>query len=99
MLTIEQIQKTVSDYFKDKPVKRVYLFGSYARGDANENSDVDLLVELDDSKKKVSLFELLKLNTDLEEKLNRNVQLIEEAFVYNRFLPFIQKDKIKIYEA
>jgi predicted nucleotidyltransferase len=99
MLTIKQIQKTVSDYFKDKPVKRAYLFGSYARGDADENSDVDLLVELDDSKKKVSLFELLKLNVDLEEKLNRKVQLTEEAFVYHRFLPYIQRDKIKIYEA
>ncbi|MFT4060916.1 MAG: nucleotidyltransferase domain-containing protein [Edaphocola sp.] len=51
MLTIEQIQSTVADYFKDKPVKRVYLFGSYARGEADENSDVDLLVDLDKTKK------------------------------------------------
>jgi predicted nucleotidyltransferase len=44
MLTTVQIQKVVADYFKDKPVKKVYLFGSYARGEANENSDVDLLL-------------------------------------------------------
>ena len=47
MLTTQQIQQTVADYFKDKPVKRVYLFGSYARGDAREDSDVDLLVDLE----------------------------------------------------
>lgn len=47
MLTQEQIQQTVTEYFKDKPVKRVYLFGSYARGEADEESDVDLLVDLD----------------------------------------------------
>jgi len=47
MLTHEQIQQTIADYFKDKPVKNVYLFGSYARGDADESSDVDLLVDLD----------------------------------------------------
>lgn len=52
MLTIEQIRQTVSDYFKDKPVKRVHLFGSYARGEADEHSDVDLLIDLD---KKVGL--------------------------------------------
>lgn len=99
MLTIEQIRQTVSDYFKDKPVKRVYLFGSYARGEANEENDVDLLVELDDSKKKVSLFDIIRLNVGLEDKLNRKVQLVEEDFVYHGFLPYIQKDKIKIYEA
>jgi predicted nucleotidyltransferase len=32
MLTVQQIKDTVTDYFKDKPVKSVYLFGSYARG-------------------------------------------------------------------
>lgn len=47
MLTTEQIKQTVTDYFRDKPVKKVYLFGSYARGEANESSDVDLLVDLD----------------------------------------------------
>ena len=50
MLTTEQIKQTVTDYFKDKPVKKVYLFGSYARGEADESSDVDLLVDLDYSK-------------------------------------------------
>jgi len=43
MLTVQQIKDTVTDYFKDKPVKSVYLFGSYARGDAEENSDIDIL--------------------------------------------------------
>jgi hypothetical protein len=31
MLTIEQIKATVADYFKDKPVKQVYLFGSFPK--------------------------------------------------------------------
>jgi len=47
MLTLQQIKDTVSVYFKDKPVKRVFLFGSYAKGSAREGSDVDLLLELD----------------------------------------------------
>jgi len=37
----------LSDYFSDKPVKKAYLFGSYARNEAKSNSDIDILVELD----------------------------------------------------
>lgn len=48
-LTEKQIQ-LIQNYFTDKPVKRAYLFGSYATNEATENSDIDLLVELDYSK-------------------------------------------------
>ena len=50
ILTNQYIKQVVADYFKDKPVHQVYLFGSYARGDADENSDIDLMVDLDYSK-------------------------------------------------
>jgi uncharacterized protein len=99
MLTVQQIQQTVSAYFKDKPVKKVYLFGSYARGEATEDSDVDLLVEFDDSKKRLSLFDVLSLKIGLEGILNKEVQLIEEAEVYKGFKPYIEHDKMQIYAA
>lgn len=99
MLTIQQIQQVVADYFKDKPVTKVYLFGSYARGEANESSDVDLLVEYDDAKKKTSLFDTIRYKLGLEDQLKLPVELIEETGVYHRFLPYVQQDKIKIYEA
>ena len=51
ILSQEHIKQTAQRYFKDKPVKKVYLFGSYARGDAQENSDMDILVELDYKRK------------------------------------------------
>lgn len=59
MLTVQQIKDTVTDYFKDKPVKEIYLYGSYASGYASEESDVDLLVEYDDKKR----YHFLKLWT------------------------------------
>jgi uncharacterized protein len=43
--TIEKIAREIADRFH---ARQVILFGSYARGDATENSDVDLLVVLDD---------------------------------------------------
>jgi uncharacterized protein with HEPN domain len=36
MLSVEQIKSVVSDYFRDKLMKKVWLFGSYARGEARE---------------------------------------------------------------
>ena len=41
----------LQDYFKDKPVFKAFLFGSFARGEADSESDYDILVELDYSKK------------------------------------------------
>jgi len=99
MLTVQQIQQTVTAYFKDKPVKKVYLFGSYARGEATEESDVDLLVEYDDRKKKVSFYDTIEYKIGLEDELSKSVELVSEGAIYHRFLPYIQKDKIKIYEA
>ena len=48
-LSSEEI-RMIAEYFWNKPVLRPFLFGSFSRGDAEENSDVDILVELDYSK-------------------------------------------------
>ena len=47
ILQKDDIKKIVTEYFREKPVHRVWLFGSYARGDADETSDVDVLVDMD----------------------------------------------------
>ena len=47
ILSKEQIQQTIKEYFIGKPVKKVWLFGSYARGEAVENSDVDFLIDIE----------------------------------------------------
>jgi len=101
MLTIEQIKQTVSDYFKDKPVKRVYLFGSYARGDADENSDVDLLVDLDRSKKVGWTFFswLEELQSRFQSKIDliSNVDKPEQTTNWG-FMQRINREKYLLYE-
>ena len=47
MKLTEQQKEIIRRFFVGKPVFRAYVFGSYARGDARENSDVDLLIEWD----------------------------------------------------
>jgi predicted nucleotidyltransferase len=47
----EEKLELIRNYFKTQPVLKAYLFGSYVRGEADENSDVDILVELDYAQK------------------------------------------------
>ncbi|OIN57053.1 nucleotidyltransferase [Arsenicibacter rosenii] len=94
-LTQNQIQ-SIKRYFQDKPVLKAYLFGSFARGDADEQSDVDILVELDYSAHIGLGFVGMKL--DLEDQLHRPVDLVSSEGVSDRILPYIQADKTLIYE-
>lgn len=96
MLTIQQIKDTVTDYFKDKPVKTVYLFGSYARGEAKENSDVDLLLDLD-YEKRIGL-EYARWWLALEKKFKRKVDLVPMDTAYPKVLKNAEADKILMYQ-
>lgn len=97
MLTIQQIQQTVSDYFKDKPVKKVYLFGSYARNEADDESDVDLLVDLDLSSMKSGL-DFFTWYEDIGKVLKVKVDVLSEGGVSKYIQPYIEEDKVLIYE-
>jgi predicted nucleotidyltransferase len=75
----EKIKKTVETYFtKQDVVQEVSLFGSFVRKEETAKSDIDLLIQFV-AKKKISMFDILKMQHDLEELLNRKVDLIEEG--------------------
>lgn len=88
--------KSIRQYFKNKPVLKAYIFGSVAKNEENEESDVDILVDLDYSHKIGLLFIQMKL--DLENLLHSKVDLVSS----NGLSPFIrtqiEKEKKLIYE-
>ena len=49
MMTDQAITQQIVDYFKTQPVVKAWIFGSYARGEENAQSDVDLLIQFDHS--------------------------------------------------
>lgn len=98
MISINHIKDIAGKYFRDKPVVSVFLFGSYARGEADENSDIDLLVNYDGSKK-ISFFDVIRFKIGLEKLLNKKVELVEEDLMYEGFRKNVAEEKIKIYEA
>ena len=99
ILTKEYITTIIQEYFKDKPVKRVYLFGSYARGDADDNSDVDLFLHLDNEKEKLNYFALAGMWEEFQTKLGKNVDMVHEhKFLKENFLKKIHADKILMFQ-
>jgi predicted nucleotidyltransferase len=85
----------IKNYFKTKPVLKAFLFGSNARNEANENSDIDLLVELDYSEK-IGL-QFIQMKFDLEKLLNKSVDLVSSNGISKHIKSNIDKDKTLIY--
>ncbi len=95
VLTIDQIKDVCTKVFKEYEVGFAYLFGSYARGEANPQSDVDLIVDvpLDYGIKFFGLIESLR------EDLGKKVDVLDTAQLKNNYelLKNILKEGIKIY--
>jgi len=94
-LSAKDIQ-LVRDYFSGQPVIKAYLFGSYSRNEADDNSDVDILVDLDYSKHIGLGF--VTMQSDLQQKLQKKIDLISSGGVSKYVRPFIERDKVLIYE-
>lgn len=94
-LTTAQHQ-SIRQYFADKPVLRAYVFGSYARGDADENSDIDLLVQLDYSQR-IGL-KYVRMQLDLEKILRKRVDFSSADFLKPRIKKAIEREKVLVYE-
>lgn len=91
----EAIIQQLAEYFQTQPVLKVWLFGSYSRGEQREDSDVDILIVPEQG---VGLFKLSGMHLDLQNLLKLRVDLITEKGL----LPFAResadRDKILVYE-
>ena len=87
---------TISNYFKNQPVKKAYLFGSQVRNEAEEGSDIDILVELDYSEPIGLRF--IKMKLDLQQLLKRDVDLLSNNGISKYIRQQIDKEKYLIYE-
>lgn len=93
--TIEEIRRIAAPIAKAHGVKRLSLFGSYAKGEADENSDVDFLVE---KGKILGLIKYLSFVYALEDALNCHVDLVTATSSDKNFIDRIKTDEVTIYE-
>ena len=88
----------IRQYFTTQPVKKAWLFGSYSRGEETAESDVDILVEFDRTGKPVTLLTYARIWRELEERLGRTVDLVEEGTLKPDAVESANYDKQLIYE-
>lgn len=83
-------------YFRRQPIEKVWLFGSFSRGEENNESDVDLLVEFSKSVKIGMNY--FKIIDDLEAISQRKIDLAESHMLDSRIADRVNNEKILIYE-
>ena len=94
-LSLDFIRQVLAEYFADKPVQRVEIFGSYARGEATAESDLDVLLSRTPDQR-LTLFDLVDFQEDLERRLGLRVDLGTALSHFAR--PHIESDLLTVYE-
>ncbi len=99
MINIEPLNPKISLLCRKLQIKRLALFGSAAKEDFSDNSDIDVLVEFERNKE--DLFDrYFELKENLEKLFSRTVDLIVESAVKNPyFKESIDQNKINLYAA
>ncbi len=94
MLTREKIREVVKRVAPKYEIDSIYLFGSYARGDATEESDCDFRVEGGNMS---GLFELGGLYADLEDALGKPIDLVMTDSMRESFYELIKDEEVLVY--
>lgn len=93
--TIEEIRNIAKEIAKRHGVRRMFLFGSHARGDAKKDSDLDFRI---DKGKIKGLFALGGLYADLEEAFGLPIDLLTSESLNEDFIKEISGEEVLIYE-
>lgn len=95
-MSTQAIQKAIADYFKNQPIRKAWLFGSFARGEETPLSDVDLLVEYD--RGGISLLKHAAMICELEKILDRPVDIVQEKLLRPHVRENVNQERKLIYE-
>ena len=95
-MNVLEIQKKIRPILKEYGVKHAAVFGSVSRGDDNPKSDIDIMVSLG---KPMGMFAYMSLIREIEDKLNRKIDLVTENSLNKFVRPYILPDLKTIYEG
>lgn len=107
--TIEEIKEMIYEILKKYGIEKAYIFGSYARGEADKQSDVDIMIKKGNLK---TLLQLSALAYEIEQILKKQIDIvIEETYTddiqydsetiklaKNIFYNEVKKERLNIYE-
>lgn len=93
-MKIEEIRKKISLVLKKYHIKKAGVFGSYAKTNQSKSSDIDILIELENTP---SLLEFIRIKLELETILKNKVDLVEYATLKPLLKNQILEEEIRIY--
>ena len=96
IMSTKAMIQLIADYFKTQPVLKAWIFGSFSRGEQTADSDIDILVVLDESQHVGMKF--FGMYEDLKALLGRNVDLVTDRSLASFARESVDRDKILIYE-
>lgn len=95
----ERLRDVVLPILKPYGLKRLAVFGSYARGDETPDSDIDLLVEFEDPpRRKLSLLDWVGLELEMGALLGRKVDMVSFSGIKPRVRPYVEHDFKVLHE-
>lgn len=99
MTDLNQIRDAVLELLGPYGVRRISVFGSVARGEEDEDSDIDILVGLEQPfRRPLSLFRFVTIEMELETRLGREVDLIADESLSPYVRPYVERDEVVLYE-
>ena len=93
--TVDEIKEIVIPIAMNYGIQSMSLFGSYARNEANDNSDIDICIEKGALR---SLLQYFSFVNDLEKSLNCHVDVVTTDIEDKEFLIQISKEMVVLYE-
>lgn len=95
----DAILDAIKAYFIDKPVEKVWVFGSFARNaEISKDSDIDLMVVFK-KPNRISLFNLIQMKKELSQKTGREIDLVEEGQELKSFKNTIRNERVLVYDS
>ena len=96
ILSVDEIKENVAPICRRYGIKRAYLYGSYARNEATEHSDVDIRIEKGSLR---GLFALSGFRLDIVDALQKNVDVISQLPDRKEFLDSVKRNEVLLYES
>ena len=93
LLLLTEIKEKIEPILKDAGITKSGIFGSYVRGEANENSDVDILVDFPTG---TTLFDVAKLRYKLEDALSKPVDIVGYKNIKPALKEYILSEQVPI---
>lgn len=94
--TISELEQIIAPIAKKYGIAKVFLFGSFARGDYNEDSDIDLRIEKGEMK---GMFALCGFYTEVSEALQMKIDVLTTGSLEKEFLQQIKHDEVMLYAS